>query len=69
AQAVYMGAIELGTAAEPIIEPRPPLASASARWQVTVGGMRAGTMDACLHLFLQDGQWRVAALCGLPPAQ
>lgn len=69
AQAIYMGAIELGTVAEPIIEPRPPLASVAARWQVSVGGMQAGTMDAYLHLFQQDGQWRVAALCGLPPAQ
>lgn len=69
AQAIDMGAIELGTVAEPVIQPRPPLASATARWQVSVGGMQAGTMDAYLYLFLQDGQWRIAALCGLPPAQ
>lgn len=71
AQAIYMGAIEIGTVAEPIVEPRPPLATIAARWEITVGGggMQAGAIDAYLHLFQQDGQWRLAALCGLPPAQ
>jgi ketosteroid isomerase-like protein len=68
-QAIYMGAVEISTVNEPIIEPRPPVALVAARWSITAGGMQASTLDAYIHLYLDNGQWRVAAIAGLPPAQ